>query len=277
MFREKYKAAFSHVNGDRTQIDKIFSIAEQETTPQKAKIYSFRYLGTLAAAIAIVLVVAMYPNFSDFLGAEDKEYEPVGIVNYGSEKSWDNTVITGSAPDEPTSGAVNRTSDLAPEDTKETKNIVAAENKKASSEEESNTFVADKSAEYTSDSASVPMMAMQVPSSDEAGIEEYVTDDVMLTKKAASGGSSAPYVMIDEYSVDLGDEKFVAVSAYNSHNEIEAVLENVGVTADGYKMNITSESGNVLIVYAEKNGIFYKLSANGLNNDELIDFINEKL
>ena len=94
LFRKQYKAAFNRIFADRTKIDKIFDVAEK-SSQKKPKIVPFRYAGTLVAAICIIVAAAMFPNFSDFFVAEEKVYEPIGVVNYGIDKNWDDTVITG--------------------------------------------------------------------------------------------------------------------------------------------------------------------------------------
>lgn len=131
LFREKYRAVFDNIKADYGQIDKIFD--EEKNAHQKTKnqIIPFRYAGTLAAAVAIVAVLAVYPGFSGFLGTQETEYDPVGVVGYNLEKSWDNTEIT--------SGSSENTEDKS----------LAKKESKAVEEN------------YTQDASNVPMLAMR--------------------------------------------------------------------------------------------------------------------
>lgn len=95
MFREQYKGAFNEIKADRSQIDKIFELAEKKPE-KKAKIIPFRQVGTLAAAIAVVLVVSMYPNFSNFLISDENTIEPKGVVQPQVVNVLDDTAITGA-------------------------------------------------------------------------------------------------------------------------------------------------------------------------------------
>ena len=269
MFREKYKAAFSQVHGDRTQIDKIFNIAEESSSHKKAKIYPFRYAGTLAAAVAIVLVVALYPNFSGFLKTEDVEYKPLGVVNYGTEKTWDDAVITsGAAPE--TKTVV--TSDVATYDLK-------AEQSKAEKAPETQTetvtsYNADV-AEDASVTANVPMMAMQA--TDDAIPEEAAENEkIMFNKRASGGGSSAQSVMTDESSFELADGKTVVMTVYIRDAEISVLLDESGEDMGSYRIMVIQE-GEEQIAYAEKDGTLYKFTAKGLTAEELKQFVSEKL
>lgn len=257
MFREQYKAAFNSITADRTQIDKIFDIAEK-TTENKPKIVPFKYAGTLVAVLIIVIAAAMFPNFSEFFGTEETDYSPVGIVNYGADKTWNNTEITGGSMPVSDETAAPKTENVAVQ-----KRELTAENEKTSQKE----AVYDESVNESTDLSNIPAVAMLPQDNNEAVSEEMVEEKPQNTFMMKASGSSAAFSLVEETLYDLVNGS-VTMSVYSRHSEIESVLNE-----NSTNLIIISES----IAYAERDGLFYKFTADGLSTEEFEQFINEKL
>lgn len=275
MFREKYKATYSQIHGDRTQIDKIFSIAEKSSAPKKAKIYPLRYTGTLVAALAIVIAIAMYPSFTDFVKTEDTEFEPVGVVYYGLDKSFDNTVITGTVSEDKQADDTKDVSAVKPESAEKREDAAVVENKKFEANEKNDIADNAEATENALMASGAPILSMKVPGSSDRDEQETDEEDEILY--AASMESSADFAVIEEIYSELGEGKNVTFSSYSHNNEIKAILDEMGEDANGYKLLIVSDSDAVKFAYAEKDGVFYKFISNGLNEEELKQFVSEKI
>lgn len=230
MFREQYKAVFNRFSADRTQIDKILNIAEK-STDKNPKIVPFRYAGTLVAAVVIVVAATMFPNFSDFFGTEQKEFEPLGVVNYETDKTFTSTELT--------SGQV-KADDVA----------VASE--------------APVSKNRSVEKASEPAVAMMVAKESEAVLKETENAPFMMKSARISDEDS---VMVNETIYDMVNGS-VTVTAYSNNSEIENALSEKETD-----LLVLSET----TAYVKKDGLFYKLEAFGLTEEELKQFINENL
>ena len=237
MFKEQYKGAFDEIKPDHAKIDKIFAIAE-ENKNKKPKIVPFRYATTIAAAIAIVMVLSVYPNFSDLLMPgtnEKKQLEPA----YPQIKTFENTAIT----------AAEKTEISIDENVTGTTPAKPRYNEKT--ELQQNT-----SEEFATGNENDIMVASIEPFADQPKSRMLSLEELIF-----------------EETIYISDTKSVNIYTYSSNDYIVSVIEDNGFTEiDNAKLTIIENNA-----YAIKENLLYHFEANGLTDDEFNIWLTEKL
>ena len=241
MFKEQYKGAFDEIKPNHAKIDKIFAIAEENKT-KKPKIVPFRYATTIAAAVAIVLVLSVYPNFSDLLMPgtdENKHVEPA----YPQIKTFENTAIKGA----------ENTENANEKDV--TGVIPAPSNSHYDTQIESHQTKSEENSSDSNDENDI-MVASIEPFADQSQSRILSFEELIF-----------------EETVQISDEKSVNIYTYSSNDHIMSIIEDNGFTEiSGAKLTIIENNA-----YAIKENLLYHFEANGLTDDEFNIWLTEKL
>ena len=237
MFKEQYKGAFDEIKPDHAKIDKIFAIAE-ENKNKKPKIVPFRYATTIAAAIAIVMVLSVYPNFSEFLMPGTNEQKQLESA-HPQIKTFENTAITAAEKTEISN------------DENVTGTTPAKPRYNAKTELQQNT-----SEEFATGNENDIMVASIEPFADQPKSRMLSLEELIF-----------------EETIYISDTKSVNIYTYSSNDYIVSVIEDNGFTEiSGAKLTIIENNA-----YAIKENLLYHFEANGLTDDEFNIWLTEKL
>lgn len=89
MFREQYKGAYNEIKGNRKCIDKIFA-------DKKSKVVPFRFATTLAVAMVAVMLVVVYPDFTQNDTPKEVNLKTVNVEDYKYPEIDNSKITSGS-------------------------------------------------------------------------------------------------------------------------------------------------------------------------------------
>ena len=270
MFREQYKGAFNEINGDRSNINKIFELAEQQSVPKKAKIIPFRYATTIAAAIVLVLAVGIYPNMNTFFHPEEnvtdiqtKKTETTEVKHF-----LDTQIISGEKEEE---AVLQDNKEKKPQTT-----AVVPETSSNASEQEKTEETATQD-DYSAKKVQTGENT-EVSEESEVATASFYEDkmDAQVYVARMSVADSTATVPVSSEHIDFGEGKFAYVCIYEKNDEIRIALENSeNTTVIGEAEVLITTEETVKNAVAKFNALYYSIETENLTDEEFDGLLND--